>query len=670
MLLQKFDFKKDDPSYKLKLRSDLSVKPDGFYMQITPRQGVTVPNSVQSDNEVARTNLERNSSAKHHVSYKAARGQPIMILHGSNTGTCAAAASILASNSIDKGFAPHFVDTMDSAVGQLSAESPIIMIAASYNGLPAENTTKMMDWLNKMASDPRSLQNIRYAVFGCGHSDWKESYQRIPQLVDQTMLKSGATRLAPTGSSDGATGNAFSDIIQWSEEELFPALYRACNMKAIESEKDEVSSNKLSIAVDHPARVKIRSGYFPAVVTGQQQISKNVRADEHIPTKRHMELRLSETKSSTYETGDHLMVLPRNDPEIVRAVLARFGLAWDTQVIIGSGRALGIDDGTRLTAAELLDSYVEIPKTLTPARLRTLIAVSDKEEVKSQLSTLLAQLPPAAPHANSGEQVNLLSLLQRYPELPFPFSTFLQWAVPMRPRTYSISSAPFTKPGHGTLTISVVPGGVASNYLAELQHGDIIYAKVQPNPVFNVLRMAEHQHVPLIMIAVGSGLAPFRAVVQDLVASKEAEKHSQTKDRGWYNLLFYGCRGRYIDEMYADELDAAERLGVVVVHRAYSREEGNKNGDKYVTDTLTAQKDVVLSLWKDHGALIRVCAGKKVADAIWQILGPVLLGADMENKCGTADHEHSIVSLPGWRTSLGLNSGSKWEGRYVEEVFS
>lgn len=670
MLLQKFDLKKDDPAYKLRLRSDLSVKPDGFYMQVIPRQNVTGPKSAQSRDKVVRNDLEKSSTAKHQVSYKAARGQPLMILHGSNTGTCAAAASILASNSIEKGFAPHFVDTMDSAVGQLSAESPVIMIAASYNGLPAENTTKMIAWLDKMASDPRSLQNIRYAVFGCGHSDWKESYQRVPQLVDQAMLKSGATRLAATGSSDGATGNVFSDITQWSEQELFPALFRACNMKAVESGKDGIPSNKLSISIDHPARVQVRPGYIPAAVMSQKQLSQKVGNDCDIPMKRHIELRLSETNSRTYETGDHLMILPRNNPRTVRAVLARFGLAWDTQVIIGFGRALGIDDGTKVSAAELLDSCVEIPKTVTPARVRTLIAISEKEEVKSQLSKLLTQLPSAGPDTKPGGQVNLLSLLQRYPDLPLPFSTFLQWAAPIRPRTYSISSAPYTKPGHGALTISVVPGGVASNYLAELQPGDMIYAKVHSNPVFHALRMPEHQHVPLIMIAVGSGLAPFRAVVQDLVASRNAGECDQDKTPRRQSLLFYGCRGRLVDEMYADELGAAQRLGVVVVHRAYSRDEDYKNSGKYVTNTLEMHKNAIKSLYKDHGALIRVCAGKKVADAVWQLLGPVLLEAETEKDCKALCHQDRLLSLLEWRSSLGLNSGSEWEGRYVEEVFS
>lgn len=605
-----------------------------------------------------------------------------MILHGSNTGTCAAVASTLASACIAKGFAPHVVDTMDSAVGQLSTESPVIMLVASYNGLPAENTTEMMAWLDKMSSQARPLQSVQYAVFGCGHSDWKDSYQRVPMLVDQTMAKRGATRLVPMGTSDGATGNVFADMAKWSDEMLFPALYSACNMQNTthHSNTNEAPINTLDISVDHPTRAQIRPGYFPAVVTFQQTLSKTTtRDDSSIPVKRHIELRFQGpglaneqgiAQTPDYIPGDHLLILPRNDRHVVNAILARFGLSWDAQIVIGSGRALGVDDGTRLSAAELLGAYVELPKAITSTHVKGLLAVAvyDDEDTKSQLSALLARV--STPTASSGEAQDhgsaLLCLLQRYPDVPLPFSTFLQWTAPIRPRTYSISSAPTPKPGHGTLTISVVQGGVASGYLAGVQSGDVVYVKIHPNPAFHALSSPKFRKAPLVMIAVGAGLAPFRAVVQDLSTRKAAAASNGSDVPP--ALLFYGCRGRHIDEMYIDELEAAEKAGVVVVHRAFSRERGDgpENGHKYVTDAVAARLDDILALWTDGGALIRVCAGKKVADAVWQILGPKLLEAGAT----LGALEDSKLSLPEWRRNLGLHSASGWEGRYVEEVFS
>lgn len=247
----------------------------------------------------------------------------------------------------------------------------------------------------------------------------------------------------------------------------------------------------------------------------------------------------------------------------------------------------------------------------------------------------------------------------------------------MRPRPYLISSARSTKPGHGTLTVSVVRSGVASSYLTGLREGDVVYAECHPNPVFGTLWTPKYREAPLIMIAVGAGLAPFRAVLQDLVARGAfPPAYGQVNNRVRPALLFYGCRGRHIDEMYADELDAAEEAGVVVVNRAYSREDSVKDGHKYVTDAVAAHTDAILTLCKGRGALVRVSPGKRVADAVWQILGPMLLESELESgkSMGTLDdtsawRKHPTLNLPEWRQNLGLNNASEWEGRYVEEVF-
>lgn len=592
-----------------------------------------------------------------------AKGQPIMILHGSNTGTCEALASVLASTCVAKGFAPHVVDTMDSGIGQLSAETPVIMIAASYNGSPASNSAGMVDWLEKMVAQSGPLADLRYAVFGCGHSDWKYTYQKVPALLHQLMEKSGAKPLVPMGASDAATGDVFSDFADWFQQQLLPALYREYNMK-IDAEEGEVTPcSGLSISLNPPTRVQVRPGYFPAVVTAQNRIS-HTSTDKTIPSKHHLELRFPADASIGYAPGDHLLVLPRNNPQFVNALLDRLGMAWDTQVTIGSGRALGVQDGTRLSIAELLGAYVELPTTLTSKHLRILAAVTKDDELKSHIAGLMADRAPS---------LDLPGLLELLPALALTLPAILQITAPMRPRTYSISSAPATKDGHGTLTVSTVPGGVASNYLANVGEGHVIYVKVNSNPALRVTQLQNQDTPPLIMIAVGSGLAPFRAMIQDLAIRVGREHNSAVAHPAITQFpayLFYGCRGRSIDEMYVEELDEAERLGAVIVRRAYSRE-GTANSPKYVTDAVKGQTGLILDLWKSRGACIRVCAGKKVADEVWQLLGPLLRKAGAT--AGPQEQERNtdgIVELTEWRQKLAPNSGSRWEGRYVEEVFS
>lgn len=591
--------------------------------------------------------------------YRAPKGQPIMILHGSNTGTCEALASVLASACVTKGFAPHVVDTMDSGIGQLSAETPVIMIAASYNGSPSSNSAEMVAWLEKMAAQPGPLEDLRYAIFGCGHSDWKDTYQKVPALLHQLMETSGAKPLVLMGASDAATGDLFSDFADWYQDHLLPVLYREYNMKASPGDGGTTPCSGLSISMSHPTRVQVRPGYFPAVVTAHSRLS-HITTDTTIPTKHHLELRLPADAKVDYAPGDHLLVLPRNNPQFVNTLLDRLGMAWDTQVTIGSGRALGVQDGTGLSVSELLGAYVELPTVLTSKHLRILSAAIGDDKIKSQLAELVAERKLS---------LGISDLLELLPTFTLTLPTILQIAAPMRPRTYSISSAPATKDGHGTLTVSTVPGGMASNYLAKVGEGHAIYVKVNSNPSLRVTHTREGEIPPVIMIAVGSGLAPFRAMIQELVM-RVGREHDAPQVPAY---LFYGCRGRSVDEMYAEELDEAERVGAVIVRRAYSRE-GFGKSPKYVTDAVKGQTDLILDLWKNRGAVIRVCAGKKLADEVWQFLGPLLRDAGamaespgQESKTGKTD---GMMELAVWRQKLASNSGSLWEGRYVEEVFS
>lgn len=666
--MQNFDLKKDDPSYELKLRSDLSVKPDGFYMQVKLRHGLKATD-LSAMAEMHQGNVGSNHEKQvrppksQRTTHGAPKGQPIMILHGSNTGTSEALASVLASTCIAKGFAPHVVDTLDSRVGRLSTETPIIMIAASYNGSPASNSVEMVAWLEKMGTQSGPLAELKYAIFGCGHSDWKDTYQRIPMLLHQLMANTGAKPLVAVGASDAAAGDVFAHFADWCQASLFPALCHEYNITMIENEGTAMPCSGLSISMNHPTRVKVRPGYFPAVVTGRRRLSQ-ITTDSTIPIKHHLEFRFLADAGMDYEPGDHLLVLPHNDPKFVNALLDRLGMAWDTQVTIGSGRALGVQDGTRLSVAELLGAYLEIPTALTAKHIQILAAASSDKDLKSQLDGMMATGAPC---------ISLLGLLELLPASCRTLPTILHIATPTRPRTYSISSSPATKPGHGTLTVSVVPGGVASNYLANVEKGHVIYAKISSNLAFRTRQMKNGRTPPLVMIAVGSGLAPFRAVIQNLALRVDNGYNGTVKVPARHQFpayLFYGCRGRSIDEMYAEELNAGEKAGVVSVRRAYSREYQGQS-PKYVMDAVMAEKDLILDLWKTRGAIIRVCAGKKVADEVWKLLGPLL--QDAGPKAGTSEKEDSLngmIDLQRWRQRLASNSGSQWEGRYVEEVFS
>lgn len=188
---------------------------------------------------------------------------------------------------------------------------------------------------------------------------------------------------------------------------------------------------------------------------------------------------------------------------------------------------------------------------------------------------------------------------------------------PMRVRQYSISSSPLADPTKLTLTYSVLnqPAlsgqgdhvGVTTNFLALLHVGDKLHVSVRPSIKFHLPTDAEN--VPLIGVAAGSGLAPFRGFVQERAAMIAAGRKIAPA------ILFFGCRSPDADDLYAEEFARWEKLGAVEVRRAYSRDTEKSEGCKYVQDRMYHDREDIYKLW-DMGAKIYVCGSRDVGKGI------------------------------------------------------
>ena len=95
--------------------------------------------------------------------------KPMTILYGSNTGTCESLAQTLANSALSRGYKP-MVQTLDSAADKVPKEQPVVIVTASYEGQPTDNAAYFMEWLQRLEGS--ELDNIRYAVFGCGHREF------------------------------------------------------------------------------------------------------------------------------------------------------------------------------------------------------------------------------------------------------------------------------------------------------------------------------------------------------------------------------------------------------------------------------------------------------------------------------------------------------------------
>ena len=167
LLLQNFNFRADDPGYKMAISQSLTIKPKGFYMYATLRDGI---DPIYLEHKIHNGVEAGQASAKDQkfdeIAHAGAAKNAILILFGSNTGTCESLAQTLASVASNRGY-EAIVRDLDSATDSVPKDQPVVIITASYEGEPPDNAAHFVEWLQNLRGS--ELKGAKYAVFGCGH---------------------------------------------------------------------------------------------------------------------------------------------------------------------------------------------------------------------------------------------------------------------------------------------------------------------------------------------------------------------------------------------------------------------------------------------------------------------------------------------------------------------
>ncbi|KAI8221523.1 Bifunctional cytochrome P450/NADPH--P450 reductase [Colletotrichum sp. SAR 10_96] len=666
MLLQNFNFTMDDPNYQLKIAESLTIKPKGFYMRAALRHGMS-PTQLEHRlaGKATTTLASRPAAASSQTNGHDATtsGKPLHIYYGSNSGTCEALAQRLAADAPAHGFRAAVVDPLDTARDNLPRDSstPVVVITASYEGQPPDNAAHFTLWLESLKGE-KALDGVGYAVFGCGHHDWVQTFHRIPRLVDDTMVARGATRLVEMGLTDAAERDMFSDFEVWEDELLWPALAAKYGVpNAVNGDAAAAAAaGGLSVQVSNPRTSTLRQDVQEAVVADEAFLVE----DDHAPSevaraKKHMDVQLP--PGTSYRAGDYLAVLPLNPRASVERVLRRFGLAWDACLTFSGDKhaaAGALPVNQTLSAVDVLSAYVELAQPATKRNVASLAeAAAEGSAARKELEALAGE---ERYHAEvTVQRVTVLELLERFLEVELGIGAFLGMLPPMRVRQYSISSSPLRNPTKATLTYSILDApslsgqgrhvGVATHYLAALKKGDKLHVAVRPSPAAFHLPV-EPEKTPIVMIAAGSGLAPFRGFVQERAAMIAAGRTLAPA------VLFFGCRRPGAEDLYREEFDRWEKMGAVGVRRAYSRAVGESEGCKYVQDRVWREKEEVVKLWA-KGAKVFVCGTRSMGKAVEEALVKILLDGGVEGAEG-----------------MEYEEGKKWfEGmrnvRYAVDVF-
>ena len=511
----------------------------------------------------------------------AAVGKPFTVLYGSQTGNGEAVAEALASRARESGFDVKLTSLADYKPANLKRESVVSIVVSTHGeGDPPDDAELFHEFL--MASKAPQLSGLRYTVLALGDSSYA-NFCQTGREFDERLAALGAERLTPLVECD-LDYDAAAD--QWSDAvlEKLPAILEAG--AAVPTLR----------AVDDVARFDKRNP-FPAEVLLNQKIT----AMESTKDVRHIELSL-EGSGLDYEPGDALAVVAANPPQLVDELILELGAKQDAIVEL---------DGAATPLAGALANRLEITAS-NQGFLRDWSAVARSNELASLLEDgqhqALAELL---------ESHQVIDIVRRYPADVSP-QVFVNMLRKLAPRSYSIASSHRANPDEVHLTVAAVRyeafgsehWGAASTHLADrMNPGDTVGVFVEKNSRF---RLPDNDDVPIIMIGPGTGVAPFRAFVEE-----RAERDARGKS--W---LFFGDRTFSSDFLYQLEWQRHLRHGRLTrLDVAFSRDQETK---VYVQDRLR-ENAADLYRWIDEGAAIYVCGDAKrmagdVNDALIDVL--------------------------------------------------
>jgi sulfite reductase (NADPH) flavoprotein alpha-component len=521
-------------------------------------------------------------------------GQRLTVIYGSQTGNAKRVAEKLAQDAEASGLQVRLLRADAYPQRELANERLLyVVISTQGEGDPPDDAIGLVEFIAGKRAP--KLPELKYAVLGLGDSSYAD-FCGIGRRLDARLAELGASRLFAAGEADLDIDTVAAP---WREH-------------ALERARELLKSTHAPLATVTPLRPAAalpawsHDKPFAAELLLNQRISgrdfKGSRFLEHGPSSkdvRHLELSL-QGSGLHYEPGDALGVRHRNANALVDAVLQTLKLDGDT--------AVSEKDET-LPLREWLAARRELTKLSRPF-LATHAAHARAEELNGLL----------APTQNAGlatllNSHQLIDVLRRWPT-QWEAQELVAALRPLAPRLYSIASSRKRVGEEVHLTVDVLDyeafghahSGAASGFLSALQEGDTAPVYIEANDRFRVPADSARD---ILMVGPGTGVAPFRAFVQE-------RAEAGASGRNW---LFFGAQHFNRDFLYQTEWQDALRKGELhKLDLAFSRDQQNKI---YVQQRLREQGREVYE-WLQNGAHFYVCGaiamGKDVHAALLDIV--------------------------------------------------
>jgi sulfite reductase (NADPH) flavoprotein alpha-component len=547
-------------------------------LPLLPEHAPFAPEHIEALNAVmARTSAEQrqwlsgflagyHAATGAHVAAPAAAPRariPLTILFATESGNAEGVGADLKKAASKQGFAARLLDMAEVTPADLADQANLLVVASTWGeGDPPERAAAFYAAL--MADDAPRFDGVRFAVLALGDSSYV-NFCEVGRRIDARLEVLGGERIAARLDCDldyeapaaAWTGSALEELARRAEPDTGPTVQ---------------GGDIIHVDFAAPA-VSPWSKAHPFAA----EITESINLNGSRSTKQTIHLEVSLAGSGlTFEPGDSLGIVPENDPAMVEAVLRAARL--DGDAALRSRLATELD--ITVLSRQVMDAYAGINPD---PRLRDMLSGDAWRPYLEgrQIVDLLEDFPAGLTSAQ------LTGLLRKLP-----------------PRLYSVASSLEATPDEAHLLVGVVRyeshgrarSGVASGFVAErLRVGDKLKVYLKPNKNF---RLPDDPDRPIVMIGPGTGVAPFRAFLQQRQAAG-------APGRNW---LFFGDRNFTHDFLYQLEWQewlkdgALSRLDV-----AFSRDQPEKI---YVQQRLWERR-AELFAWLEDGAHLYVCGDEK-----------------------------------------------------------
>ncbi|EOI3467265.1 NADPH-dependent assimilatory sulfite reductase flavoprotein subunit [Cronobacter turicensis] len=519
------------------------------------------------------------------VQTPAAPASVITLISASQTGNARRVAEALRDDLLAAQLNVNVVNAGDYKFKQIAQEKLLVVVASTQGeGDPPEEAVALHKFL--LSKKAPKLDGTAFAVFGLGDT----SYERFCQAgkdFDTRLAELGAERLLDRVDAD-------------VEYQAAAQAWRQRVVDVLKARVPKEAPSQAAITASGAVNLVDSTPYTKeAPLTATLSVNQKITGRHSQKDVRHIEIDLGDA-GLRYQPGDALGVWYQNDPALVQELLELLWLKGDEPVTVGE-KTLPLSEALQWHFELTVNTAAIVENYATLTRSETLLPlVGDKAKLQNYAATTpIVDMARFAPAQLDAEQ--LIGLLR-----------------PLTPRLYSIASSQAEAENEVHITVGVVRfdiegrprAGGASSYLADrLEEDGEVRVFIEHNDNF---RLPATPDTPVIMIGPGTGIAPFRAFMQQREADGATGK----------NWLFFGNPHFTEDFLYQVEWQRYVKEGLLTrIDLAWSRDQDHKI---YVQDKIREQ-GAELWRWIQEGAHLYVCGdanrmAKDVEQALLEVI--------------------------------------------------